>query len=204
MGLLNNLFESKKNNPEKLLENLYVEKFKQFGIGRKEIRDEIDKCKAKSKEEGTDNLPENYGDIIIEQSTSGSEKHKKIVEKAVSGGATEEDIRQWWNLNDLDRRMIRWEDMMFRLSTFNIFKSEGLSFEEAVIKVRKTYPLYGDPYDESNTQGDDRPLPDELHDRINRMTSEWAPLYVQQYSKNYNSMNAFIRDELRIANQEKK
>jgi len=61
--------------------------------------------------------------------------------------------------------------------------------------------LYGDQSNETNTIGDDRPLPNELHCRINRMTADWAPIYVQQFIVNYNTMNAFIRDELYITKQ---
>jgi hypothetical protein len=40
------------------------------------------------------------------------------------------------------------------------------SDEEAISQIRKTYALYGDPIDESNMQGVDRPLPNELHNTI--------------------------------------
>jgi len=197
MAFLNKIFGYKKTEREKFLEDTYVALYKHSGLSRKDIRDEITKCKAESKQEGTDNLPENYGDYFIEQAKAGNEKFKKYVEKTVLGGATEEDIRQWWNLHELERRMLKWEDNSARGAAFLIFKDEGLSFEDAIIKVRKTYPIYGDPSDESNTQGNDRPLPSELHMRINRMTTELPLSYFQQYSKDFNSMNAFIRAELR-------
>jgi hypothetical protein len=202
MGLFKNLFKSEKRPElEILLENQYLEKLGQFGITRKVIRNQISKCKTESKQMGADNLPQNYGDYIIEQAKAGSEKHKNIIHKAILGGANESDIKLWWNLSDLERRMIIWEDSIFRITTFTCYQSDGCSFDEAGTKLRKAYPLYGDPSDESNTKGDDRPLPNELHERINRMTAEWAPLYVQQYSKTYNTMNAFIRDELLITEQ---
>jgi hypothetical protein len=202
MGLFNNLFKSKRPESEILLENQYLEKLGQFGLKRKDIRFQISKCKIESKQMGGDNLPEHYGDYIIERAKAGSENHKSIINKAISGGANESDIKLWWNLSDLERRMIIWEDSIFRITTFNCYQSEGLSFEDSGTKLRRAFPLYGDPTDESNTKGDDRPLPNELHERINRMTADWAPLYVQQFSKTYNTMNAFIRDELNINKQE--
>jgi hypothetical protein len=198
MGLINKIFGSKKTEIEKFLEDFYIKNYK----SRKLIQDAIAECKTESKQEGTDNLPENYGDYLIEQAKAGDEKSKKFVEKALLGDATEDDIRQWWNLNDLERRMLKWEDNSARGAAFLIFKDEGLSFEDSIIKVRKTYPIYGDPSDESNTQSNDRPLPSELHMRINRMTTELTLSYFQQYSKDYNSMNAFIRAELRKNEQE--
>lgn len=70
--------------------------------------------------------------------------------------------------------------------------TKGLSDEEAISQMRKTYALYGDPSDESNMQGIDRPLPNELHNTINQMTKE---LDVRQLT-NFSSMNAFLRSEL--------
>ncbi|OQB64483.1 MAG: hypothetical protein BWX96_00623 [Bacteroidetes bacterium ADurb.Bin145] len=98
--------------------------------------------------------------------------------------------------------MLKCEDNFFRYGSFIVFIQGGLSEEEAIMEVRKTYPIYGDLSDERNMQGEDRPLPDELHDRINQLTSELPPIYFQQYSKDYNSMNRFIRSELRMTKTE--
>jgi len=201
MGLLKIIFGPKKSDPERKLEDEYLKRLGPIGINRKAIRDQIQICKTEASQQETDNLPNYFGNYIIEQSKSGNEKFKLIVNKAILGGATEDDIKEWWNLSDLERRMAIWEDTIFRISTFNIFKSQGYSFEECANKIRKTYPLYGDQSEEINTQGDDRPLPNELHCRINRMTADWAPMYVQQFSVQYNTMNAFIRDELYITTQ---
>ena len=198
MGLFKIIFGSNKLESEKKLEELYFEKLKNVGISRRDIKSQINKCKDESSKQGTDNLPEKYGDFIIEQAKLGNEHYKKIIYKAILGGANEDDIKEWWNLSELERRMIIWEDTIFRIATFKSLQSSGFSFEECASKIRKSYPLYGDQSDESNTQGDDRPLPNELHCRINRMTADWAPFYVQQFSPSYNTMNDFIRDELII------
>lgn len=188
---------------EKELEKLYVAKFSSFGLGRKEIRQAIEQCKEDSKQEGTDALPKCFGDYLISKALNGDEKSKRFIDKSKSGGANEDDIRHWWNLQDLERRMLNWEDNIFRISAFESIKQEGLVDHEAVEKLKKTFPIYGDPTDESKIQGEDRPLPDELHDRVNRLTIELTPIYIQQYSKDYSSMNAFLRDELRQDEKEK-
>ncbi len=201
MGVLNKIFGSGKPEIEKLIENRFVTNLKQVGISRREIQEAIAQCKSDSKKEVTDNLPLNFGDYLIEHKFD-NEKCKIIVEKAKLGGASEDDIKYWWNLDDLERRMIQWEDKMYRFASFLVFKQEGLSEGDAIMKVRKTFPIYGDPTDETNMQGDDRPLPDELHERIKVMTMELPPIYFQQFSSDYNSMNGFIRSELRMTRTE--
>jgi hypothetical protein len=142
-------------------------------------------------------LPDNFGDILIEQAKANNEKYLKIVNNAILGGANEDDIRQWWNLHDLERRMILWEDKINRFTAFSILKdSNDLSYEEAISQIRKTYALYGNPTDESNMQGIDRPLPNELHNTINQMIKGFDVQNVQEKLKNFSSMNAFLRSEL--------
>ena len=182
---------------EKQLESVLVLKLSPLGIGKKEIRQTIAQCKQKSKTEGTDDLPQNFGDYILEQATNGIEVHKKFVEKAVSGGALEQDIRYWWNLSDLDRRMIKWEDDLFRIATYSNLKEQGFSENDAVNQLRKSFPIYGDPTDESNLLGQDRPLPQELHERVNDLVRIMTPELLKLNAEKCSSMNAFIRTDLK-------
>ena len=180
---------------EEYLEDFYLLAY--GSLGRKEIQKAIAQCKLESKQEGTDNLPNNFGDFLIEQAKRNNEKYLKIVNNAILGGANEDDIRQWWNLHDLERRMILWEDKINRITAFFCLKdTKGLSDENAISQIRKTYALYGDPTNESNTQGVDRPLPNELHNTVNQMTKELDVQNVQEKLKNFSSMNAFLRNEL--------
>lgn len=188
---------SKRTDVDKELEKLYIEKFMSIGIDQKGISEAMRKCKQDAIREETDNLPKNFGDYLISKANDGFEKSVKLINKSKSCGANEDDIRHWWNLHDIERRMLKWEDDIFRISTFESLKQDGLSDEEAIEKMRKTFPLYGNPTDESNTKGEDRPLPDELHDRVNRLTAELTTIYIQKYLQNYSSMNAFLRYELK-------
>jgi hypothetical protein len=197
MKIFDRFFKTKKNNGsdepdvEKFLEDFYLLAYE--SLGRKEIKEAIAECKLESKQEGTDNLPDNFGDFLIEQAKSNNEKYLKIVNNAILGGANDDDIRQWWNLNDLERRMMLWEDKIHRTAAFSSLKKiKGMSDQEAISQIRKTYALYGNPTDETNMQGEDRPLPNELHNTIKQLIKE---LDVQQLT-NFNSMNAFLRSEL--------
>lgn len=199
MNLFSSFFKSR-IDPEKNLEDFYVERLKTFSITRKEIKEQISICKKDALNDDPLYLMENFGDHLIEKSTKGNELFRKIVQTALSGGAKIDDIKSWWNKNDLERRMIIWEDNLFRIATFEHHRSKGLSYEEAVVKIRKTYPLYGNSYDESNSQGEDRPLPNELHDRVEEMTRKWDSFLVSEIINSYSSMNAFIRDEIKESN----
>lgn len=96
------------SNIDKFLEDFYLLAY--GSLGRKGIKEAIVQCKLESKQEGTDNLPDNFGDFLIEQAKGNNEKYLKIVNNAILGGANDDDIRQWWKLNDLERRMMLWED----------------------------------------------------------------------------------------------
>jgi hypothetical protein len=193
MGIFINIFGPPTPAAELDLENFYVDAYKQTGIRRRDIREAISKCKAESKLNGMDDLPPNFGDYLIEQAKFGNEKYKVIVDKAVLGGAKEVDIRHWWNLSDLKRRMINWEDVTARIAAFRSLKQAGHSDDEALLELRKSFPVYGDPSDELNMQGEDRPLPAEMHERVNQFVAEMFPQTLQIHSSSYSSMNAFLR-----------
>lgn len=198
MGIFQGLFGSHKSDIEKRLEESYYQSHKQFGTSRKEIQDAIKECKRKAKVAGDSSFGKNFGEELINRAREGDKDAIKAIQKRIEGGANEEDIINWWRLHYLERRMIKWEDDFFRITTFMVFKDErGFSDEEASQEIRKSFALYGDTMDVSNTAGEDRPLPTELHNRINRLVSR-LNTYDQQRSREYSSMNAFLRHELKI------
>lgn len=189
---------------EKDLVELYVPMlmhlYQSLDKARKEVKRIIELCKEDAKKDGTDNLPENFGDFIIKASESGDPKSKKLVEKARNEGATDEDIKKWWNLYDLERRMMISIDNIFRGATFYKAKDEGLSSDEAAERVRKTFPIYGDPEDTSKLTGDDRLILHELRDRVNVYLSKHGTSVIQNKLTNNSSFNAFVRAEIRLGN----
>jgi hypothetical protein len=191
------MFQHSKPQIIEHLEDVYSHNYQSFGCSRKQIQEIIKQELKKSKAEGTDKLPPNFGDFIIEHYHEGNENCKRIVDKAINGGANLNDVRHWWNLHEIERRMITWEDNCFRLATFKGLMDEGMTNEEAVKKLRFSYPLYGDPTDESNMSGEDRPLPDELHDRVNKIAAELSQTYLNEDIKKFSSMNSFLRASLK-------
>jgi len=197
--------KSKKLIERELLQ-LYSQMFSQLPIGwtleqaRKEVKKAIKACKIQAKKEGTDNLGKNFGNGILKAYELGIPSAKRIVEKARKEEVNDEDIRKYWNLHDLQRRMVVWSENVFRYSTFLTAREEGLSPDEAIIKQRKMFPMYGDPEDTRHTSGDDRPLPHELRGRVDVYREKYEAEIIQKMVSKYSSYNAFIRAEIKKGN----
>lgn len=164
----------------------------------KAVKDAIKGCKEEAMREGTADWPENVGDLLLEVAKAEHVKYRKIVEKARKEGATDEDIREFWNLNDLQRRMVLWSENVFRYSSFLSFRDDGLSADEAMSRVRKMFPMYGDPEDTSHTSGDDRPLPQELRGRVDKYRERVGAIVIKSKAEKFTTYNAFIRNEIRL------
>ena len=121
----------------------------------------------------------------------------------------EEDLRWWWNLNDIERRiMLKQDDFAIAISfASELKKSNELSEEKAMDKaeaqVRKFHLIYGDPKDTTRTSGDDRPLPYELKNKINIYIEKRVEENFKKYKKEVDqssTLNALIRKEIKAGN----
>jgi len=192
---------------EKLFQE-YVESFINIGMSRSDatpiVTDMLKLAKENSKKGKTNNFPQNFGNIIIENDKRYPEV-SALVKKARREGATDNDIKEWWNLHDLERYMIRVYDNHSQLVSFINGLESGKSEEEAAKGVKKFFPIYGDPDDTSKSIGDDRPLPYELKSRVNRYNErvQRQDPYGRDFKKkidSYTTFNALIRAEIRIGN----
>ena len=167
------------------------------GNARAEVQAAIQACKARSRREGTDAYPPNLGDVLLIAATHGETKSLRIIEKARREGATDEDIREWWNLPDLARRMVQYSEDVWRYSSFLAYKEdEGTSNEAAARRVRRMFPMYGDPEDRRHADGEDRPLPQELRGRIDRWRERFGADHILALSAGYSSINALVRAQI--------
>ncbi len=207
MGLFSNLFGSS-SNLERELEEYYVPTFQMMtGMpltqARSAFRDILKQAKEEAKNEGTLNLPRNFGDILLEKE-SGDEKIKSMLAKKRKEGVTDKDIKWWWNMHDLERRIMLKVDDIHRLALFEkLREKEGLSVEEAARRIGKSFPVFGDPDDTTRTTGEDRPLPYELKDRINIYIEKRSQVDPEQFKKEIegsSSVNSFIRKEISKGN----
>lgn len=207
MGIFSNLL-GRPSSIEKHLENLYVAMFqKMMGMSpsqaKRASRDLLEQAKQESLKEGTPNLPKDFGEILLEMGST-DEKTKLMLAKKRKKGVRDEDIRWWWNLHDLERRMMLKFDERSRFALYMKLREEdGLNEEEAAKRVRESHPFFGDPDDTSHATGQDRPLPYELKDRINIHVEKRVQIAPENFKKDVeesSSVNALIRKEMAKGN----
>jgi hypothetical protein len=187
---------------EKRLVSVYTEVLQGAGYSRDEaerrVKDAIQRFSRETGDEGPDDLPDKKGDHIIEGAKEGRDDCRRIVRAAKDEGATEEDIRRWWNRSSVERRLICWaEKIAVRDPMYETAKEYGLSDEEARRKVRQFFPVYGDPDEAEDMADEDRPLPHELRDRIEKYRRTQDRSDMREKLKDFSSYNAFVRHEIR-------
>lgn len=203
------LFDNYNEIEQELLE-YYSQMFIKTGIpdARKMAKNMLDQAIKESKKEGTYNMPSNSGDMLLEKEKS-DEKTRQILRKKRDEGVRDEDIRWWWNMNDIERRMMLKTDEINRMALFiNEMKGSTATTKELAAKkasneVRKFHPIYGDPDNAKHTKGDNKPLPAELKDRINIYIEKRFKSDPEKYKKDIESsstFNALIRKEIKAGN----
>ena len=199
MSLFSRLFGGRQSAIERELHNMYAQMLCMVPgysplDAEQAVSEAITMCKQQGAAEGTADLPEDFGDRLIEAARMGEPKSQRIVDKARRAGATDDDIKECWNLPDLSRRMVLWSENTFRYSVFLHAKNdEGLSAEDAAARVHKMFPIYGDPDDTSKLSGENRPLPHELRGRVDSYTQVHGAEHIADQVKNFSSYNAFVR-----------
>ena len=124
-------FQATMNMPEEVAREIY----------RAFVQDQ----KEAARQEGTDRIPEGFGDILLEREPADEEVKNAFAPKRAEG-VTDEDIALWWNMHDLERRMICKVDEMNRILLFEkLVQGDGISEPEAARMVAKRFPVYGDP-----------------------------------------------------------
>ena len=106
MGSSQGHLGSATSNIEKILEETHIPMFQMMGLSLSQAKESFSKmlneCKEQGQREGTANLPENWGDIVL-QREAGDEKVRNSLAKLRREGVTDQDIRNWWNQPDLAR-----------------------------------------------------------------------------------------------------
>jgi len=203
----------KYNKAEKELIEIYSQLYLSQGMSSEEAKQTADNLinsaiENSKKAETYNNLPQKIGDIILEKAESDEDFVNKYVESIRQEipakrkeGVTDGDILLWWNLCDIERWVILEKDNQTNVSYLvNCIQNHNLSMDDAMSRLRKFYPLYGNPEDTSNTKGNDRPLPYELKDRINTYMRKRVSSDPEKYKKEVeksSTFNALIRKEIK-------
>lgn len=203
MGLFSGLTKQK-SGIETQLEKEYVQIFKNvMGMSssqaQKNFNELLQQAKKESRDEGSINIPDNFGDVLLEKE-GGDKKVQNMLDKKRKEGVKDEDVKWWWNIHDLERRMMLKVDEMNRIAMFTKHREEGLSDDEAAKRVKKYHPMYGEL---DGKGGNDSPLPFELKDRVNIYIQKRMSSNAEKYKKDIetsSSLNAFIRKEIKKGN----
>ena len=157
--------------------------------------------KEAAQREGTDRLPESFGKILLEREQTDENVRNAFAPKRAEG-VSDEDIALWWNMHDLERRLICKVDEMNRILLFEkLVKHDGVTEPDAARMVAKRYPIYGDPEHLVLEKEDDRPLPFELKWRVNQYLTEKTkadPVGFQKEVEASTSLNALLRRAMKL------
>jgi hypothetical protein len=189
---------------EKRLEPHYISFFQESMGMPEEVAREIFKTVAKEQKEaaareGTDRIPVLFGDILLEREQTDDRVRSAFAPKRAEG-VTDEDIAFWWNMHDLERRLISKIDEMNRIVLFEKLVKDGATEPDAARLVAKRFPVYGDPEHLVLGTDDDRPLPFELKWRVNRYLTDKANADPDKFHEEVEastSLNALLRRALR-------
>lgn len=155
----------------------------------------VEKAKQRCVADGSIRQAPKAGDRLLSL-TSSDDALRAMVEAARADGATDEDLRWWWNMPALMRAVLMEQDNLGRTATWLGFIEEGASPEVAAVRTNKIHPRYGDPMSE---EGEDRPLPIELKrsvvEFVERRTMN--PQKFRRLIDRYSSFNALIRTGVR-------
>jgi hypothetical protein len=197
---------------EQRLKDVYVPTLIQAGMSVSEANELFSAwltvAKEESKNEDMDNLPENFGDLLLQMEATGP-NIKAWLAKVRREGGTDEDIRNWWNLHDLERRIMLKNDENSRMAVvMDQLEKMGAtketmqqSMEKAIAHARKYFPFWGDPDDCAHLSRNDRPLPEELKVRVNLwiQRKRSVPKYKEEVERS-TTFNALIRREISEGN----
>ena len=136
-------------------------------------------------------IPDNFGDFLLENEET-NENIRQMLAARWAIGVTEQEIRDWWNKSELERRLIRKCFEMDLKSAFMLFRGSGLSYDEAGEQVRKSMIVYGEIDFGVN-------LPYEWKEKVDRLMGEALvadPERVEAEVKLYPSINDYVRNRL--------
>jgi hypothetical protein len=170
------------------------------GIGAKKAKELLatflKESIRESKLDGTYNRPLNYGHILLNQEKSNREA-QRLIQIKKSEGVRDEDILWYWNLHEVERRILDKIDIFHRTALYFEYVSKGLSQDDAVKKMFKFRPKWG--FESGPSSNNDKPLPPELMDRVNRYVIKRSGTNIDSFRldcEKFTSFNALIRKEI--------
>ena len=166
---------------------------------RGEVAQWINEAKREAQRDGDAALPRDHGEILLARERTDPQIQARLAIKRAEG-VTDTDIRWWWNLNYIERRLVLKIDNMSRMAVFIQELRTGRTPDDATRHIWKYFPNYGNENEVSAGEGNDRLIPYELKDRLNtwleKQSLENASLLKERLDQT-SSFNAVVRAEIR-------
>jgi hypothetical protein len=178
----------------------------------------LDQCIAEAKAAGTYDHAPGMGDLLVGVREPQDEKTRQWVETTRADlvatreeGATSEDIQHWWNLPDIEARLAIADNNNARMAFINWQLAEGLApgstatgiMRSAIANMKRIFPAYRRSDVPADDPSDDRPLPCELKDRVDRYIARRSHEEPDAYKRDRDtssSLNALVRREIHAQN----
>jgi len=174
----------------------------------------VEAAKRESRAAGGGKGP-GYGDEIIRRAQRRDPGILPTYQAIRAEGVTDDDIRWYWNMPDVEKRVLgKVLDHTYMAHFMHALQEEGRNltqvdidqetraFKEAAdragARVRRFHPSFGDPADTTHSSGPDRPLYAELKNRIDHyIEKNFAEMkQLHERLQEYSSFNAFVRAEM--------
>lgn len=190
------LFSSSK---EDRLKDAYTKMFIDTGmppaIAYNTTKELLKLAKENLEKSNEDKFSGNFGDIIL------TDPHfKNSLETSRREGVKDEDIRQWFNMDPLERHLIKQVDL-YHISVMTAgLLEQGKDIDSAMEITKKYYARFGGSEDTTVDSGEDRPLPEELKFRIVSYIEKRVATDNDKYKKDLessSSFNALVRKEIK-------
>lgn len=156
----------------------------------------VENCFKKSKDEG--NFPENKMAImVLNRKNNNNQTINEYVLRIKKDGVIDEDIDDWWSLNDVERKLIFEIENYFINFFLALGEESGLKGDDVVRFLMKNKSVY-DNFNHPFFSGDSAPLPIELRNRVNKCMNSFLEddTKFNEELNNYPSMNAFLRHKI--------
>jgi len=144
------------------------------------------------KKAGVDSINKDYNDYLY------------LIEDLREEGITVNDIKWYYGMDSVREWMFCKINNIIRTMRMTTLRGAGLSTEEAIIKLRKSMPIFGernkDILKSLNLTEEDDNLPSALQRRVNLYVAKCKEQNVVKFRErleSFSTFNSFIRNEIR-------